>query len=243
MAIAGKRLMVISAHAADYVWRSGGLVAKYISQGAKVNVIVLSLGVRGESGHLWKQDGQTYEAVEKIRDQECRSAARCLGLDDVEIWRYQDYPLIITEELSTRLVVAIRRFRPDFIITHDKYDVLNPDHNAVSKAVFAASVQSNSAGVIVEGTAVTKQMGVYGFEPHQTELSHFTPGIFIDITDVFEKKTEAMNCFNAQQHLIEIYHQRAILRGNHARRLSGNQQYKYAECFSTFFPPVCEELI
>ena len=31
----GKRILVVSAHAADYVWRSGGTIAKYIKHGAK----------------------------------------------------------------------------------------------------------------------------------------------------------------------------------------------------------------
>ena len=241
MVLEKKRLLVISAHAADYVWRCGGTIAKYIDGGADVKVIVLSLGVRGESGHLWKQPGQTTERVTAIRQDECLAAANSLGLHDIEIWGYSDYPLIITDELNTRLLHAIRSFRPDTIVTHDKYDVLNPDHNSVSQAVFACSVQSNSAGVLVEGTTATRQMQIFGFEPHQTELSRFVPGIFINITDTFDKKMNAMNCFRAQSHLIEIYRQRAVLRGNHARRLSGNQQYQYAECFSAFFPPVREE--
>lgn len=243
MAISGKKLLVFSAHAADYVWRSGGTIAKYVAGGAEVKVIVLSLGVRGESGHLWKLPGQTTENVAKIRREECLAAAKCLGVTDIEIWDLQDYPLEITKEVSLRILETIRRFRPDMIITHDKSDILNPDHNALHSAVHAASVQSCSAGVLVEGTDVTKQMRLYGFEPHQTELSHFVPGIYLDITEVFDKKEAAMNCFNAQPHLIEIYRQRAVLRGNHSRRLSGNNSYKFAECFTTIYPPVCEELV
>jgi LmbE family N-acetylglucosaminyl deacetylase len=40
--IAGKSMLVVSAHAADYVWRSGGTIAKYIAEGADVHVVVLS---------------------------------------------------------------------------------------------------------------------------------------------------------------------------------------------------------
>ena len=54
-----KRLLVVSAHAADYVWRAGGTIAHYIQKGSPVRVIVLSLGVRGESNHLWKTPGVT----------------------------------------------------------------------------------------------------------------------------------------------------------------------------------------
>lgn len=242
MAISEKRLLVFSAHAADYVWRSGGTIAKYVAGGAEVKVVVLSLGVRGESAHLWKIPGQTAEAVADIRRQECLCAAKCLGVTDIELWELQDYPLEFTAEVKQRILKTIREFRPDMILTHDKSDILNTDHNGLHAAVHACSIQSCSAGIQVEGTTPTKQMRIYGFEPHQTELSHFIPGIFIDITEVFEKKDAAMNCFNAQPHLIEIYRQRAVLRGNHARRLSGVQSYKYAECFAPLYPPVCEEL-
>ena len=42
--IAGKKMLVVSAHAADYVWRAGGTIAKYIKGGAEVHVVVLSFG-------------------------------------------------------------------------------------------------------------------------------------------------------------------------------------------------------
>jgi 4-oxalomesaconate hydratase len=100
---------------------------------------------------------------------------------------------------------------------------------------------SNSAGVITENIGgATKQMQIYGFEPHQTELSDYKPGCFIDITSTYEKKLKAMQCFKAQAHLIEYYTQRAFMRGNHARRLSGVGSYKYAESFAPVFPYVGE---
>ena len=95
----------------------------------------------------------------------------------------------------------------------------------------------------LEGTKTTKQMRLFGFEPHQTELSKFFPGSLIDITEVYDQKVAAMKCFKAQSHLIEYYTERAFLRGNHIRRISGNQTFKYAECFSNFFPVAGEELV
>ena len=44
--IEGKKLLVVSAHAADYVWRSGGTIAHYLKHCAKVKVVCLSVGVR-----------------------------------------------------------------------------------------------------------------------------------------------------------------------------------------------------
>ena len=104
-------------------------------------------------------------------------------------------------------------------------------------------MQSNSNGVRSEGTKTTKQMRLFGFEPHQTELSKYVPGSIIDISEVYEAKVAAMQCFKAQKHLISYYTERAHLRGNHLRRISGNNSYQYGESFSNFFPFAGDELL
>lgn len=237
----GKRLLVFSAHAADFVWRAGGTIAKYVKNGADVSIVVLSFGVRGESNDLWKDAEQTSENVKAIRHEESLNAAQKLGVKNIEFWDLDDYPIETGSDILNRITKRIREVRPDIIITHDTKDVINPDHDAVRNMVFQASIMSNSAGVQISGLPVTKQMMIFGFEPHQTELSGFMPGTFIDITETYDEKVEAMNCFKAQGHLIEYYKNRAFLRGNHARRLSGVKDYKYAECFSNFFPRVSSE--
>jgi 4-oxalomesaconate hydratase len=236
-----KTMLVVSAHAADYVWRSGGTIAKYIAHGANVHVIVLSYGVRGESNDLWDQPNQTIQNVKTIRENESRGAAKELGVTNIEFWDLDDYPMIPDAACRDRLVLKIRQLQPNIILTHDKTDILNPDHNTVHSLAFQCSIMSNSNGVITPGYPTSKQMAIYCFEPHQTEISGYTPGIFIDITEAYEKKIAAMNCFKAQKHLIEYYTQRAFMRGNHARRLSGVKSYKYAESFSPVFPVVVEE--
>lgn len=240
--IKGKRMLVFSAHAGDFVWRSGGTIAKYIDEGADVKLVVFSFGVRGESNDLWKLEGQTTDNVKKIRLEESSKAAEILGLKDVEYWDYEDYPMYFDRERIDRIVETIRSFRPDIIITHDKTDAFNPDHNNTHDAVFQASVISVSAGALYGDLKNIKQTRLFGFEPHQTEISDYKPGSFIDITSTFDKKVKAMECYQAQPHLIEYYKQRAIMRGNHARRISGVKDYKYAESFANFFPVVGEEL-
>lgn len=238
-----KTMLVVSAHAADFVWRAGGTIAKYILGGAEVYVIILSFGVRGESNDLWKQGSSTADGVRKIRAEEVSAAAGILGVRHMEHWDFEDYPLEITRERIDRLARRIREIRPDIILTHDHTDAFNPDHNRVSSFVFQSSVIANSAGARFQGLPATKQMSLYGFEPHQTEISNFKPGTFIDITDTFELKKQAMECFKAQKHLIEYYAMRARMRGNHAARISGNKSYLHAECFANFFPVVAEEFI
>ncbi|VBB09533.1 glcnac-pi de-n-acetylase [Lucifera butyrica] len=236
-------LLVVSAHAADFVWRSGGTMAKYIKNGANVSLVILSYGVRGESNDLWKQEGQTMESVKKARHAEVEQALMQLNIKNVEFWDLEDYKLEFTREHMERMVKKIREVRPHYIITHGPKDAFNPDHENVSKFVWEASVLSISNGVKIEGYPTAKQARIFGFEPHQTEICDFKPDVIIDITETYQQKEAAMQCFKAQKHLIAYYADRAKMRGNHARRCSGNSEYKYAESFSRFYPYVGGELV
>ncbi len=236
-------LLVVSGHAADFVWRAGGTIAKYIKYGANVSLVILSFGVRGESNDLWNVEGQTADNVKKIRISEVEKAADCLRIRNIEFWDYTDYPMEFTAEKMDRMVRKIREVKPQHIITHGPKDAFNPDHEAISKFVWQASVQSISNGVRIEGYPTAKQARIFGFEPHQTEICDFKPEVIIDITETYEQKEAAMKCFTAQKHLIDYYAARASMRGNHARRCSGIKEYRYAEAFSRFYPYVGSELV
>jgi 4-oxalomesaconate hydratase len=69
-----KTILVVSAHAADFVWRAGGAIALYASRGYKVRILCLSYGERGESQAAWKQPGMTIERVKEIRRAESTRA-------------------------------------------------------------------------------------------------------------------------------------------------------------------------
>lgn len=235
-------LLVVSAHAADFVWRAGGTMAKYVKHGAKVALVILSYGVRGESNDLWNLEGQTIENVKKVRQNEIDAARKDLGIENIEVWDYEDYFMEFPPDRLERMVRKIREVKPRHIITHGPKDAFNPDHEKVSKFVFEASVLSISNGVRIDGYPTAKQARIFGFEPHQTEICDFKPDVLIDITETYEQKLAAMQVFKAQKHLIDYYADRAKMRGNHARRCSGNNGYKYAEAFSRFFPYVGDEL-
>jgi acetyl esterase/lipase len=105
------QLLVISAHAADFVWRAGGAIATVTKSGGTAKVIALSYGERGESGELWKEAGQTEERVKAIRRAEDEEAASILGAT-FEGMDLGDYPLEIDRAAIDRLTAAIRDFEP-----------------------------------------------------------------------------------------------------------------------------------
>jgi 4-oxalomesaconate hydratase len=235
-----RRVQVIGAHSADFVWRSGGAVAKAVESGGTAEVIALSYGERGESGELWKQEGQTVDNVKRIRHGEAEAAANALGAS-FRCLDLGDYPLQIGGDALNEIADAIRAFAPDVLITHTDRDPFNPDHPVASVAVDRARGLAAGAGV-ESGFATVSPPALFLFEPHQPELCNFTPTTFVDITSVIEKKKAAMAEMKAQQYLQTYYAQRAEQRGNHARRASGDKSVQYAEAFQRVIPQVVSAL-
>jgi 4-oxalomesaconate hydratase len=235
-----KRVQVIGAHSADFVWRAGGAVAVAVENGGTAEVIALSYGERGESGELWKEEGQTIENVKRIRHGEAEAAAAALGAS-FRCLDLGDYPLQIDADALTQIADAIREFAPDVLVTHTDRDPFNPDHPVASVAVDRARGLAAGAGVSSAFATITPP-ALFLFEPHQPELCNFTPNTFVDITSVIERKKAAMGEMKAQQYLQTYYAQRAEQRGNHARRASGNKAVQYAEAFQRVIPQVVSQL-
>ena len=240
-----KTALVVSAHSADFVWRAGGAIALHQEKGFKVTVVCLSYGERGESAKLWKQQGMTLEKVKKERRLEAENAAKALGVSDIRFFDVGDYPLDLGPSVQNQMVDVIREIQPKFIMSHSKWDPYNTDHMNTTQFVLQCRMIAQAWG----HNPSQKVLGapqVYLFEPHQTEQMEWKPSIFLDVTDVWEKKWNAIQCMNGQEHLWAFYKNVAENRANHFRRNSGGQAggraAKYAEGFETIFPRTVDEL-
>ncbi|HEX3977320.1 MAG TPA: PIG-L deacetylase family protein [Solirubrobacteraceae bacterium] len=235
-----RRMLVIGAHSADFVWRAGGALAVTTTDGGVGRVIALSYGEKGESGELWKEEDQTIDNVKRIRHGEAERAAGHLGAD-FRCLDLGDYPLQIGADALEHISDEIREFAPDVLITHTDTDPFNPDHPVAHTAVGRA--RSLAAGAGVQSSFKTvRPPEFFLFEPHQPELCNFMPTTFIDITAVMDAKRAAMAEMKAQKYLHTYYAERADHRGNHARRSSGNQDIRQAEAFQRVTPQVVSSL-
>lgn len=235
-----RRLLVVSAHAADFVWRAAGAIAVVTSSGGAATVVALSYGERGESGELWKVPGQTVENVKRARHEEAARAAAAIGASFQGL-DLGDYPLDVDKAALIRLAEIIREFAPDAIVTHSEKDPFNPDHPVANAVTKRARLLASGAGV-ASAFSTIKPPELYLFEPHQPELCDFIPNTFVDITAVYEQKQAAMEAMAAQKYLQVYYAQRAEQRANHARRVSGNSAIRYAEAFQRVLPQVVSSL-
>lgn len=240
-----KTALVISAHAADFVWRCGGALAVHAELGYDVTVLCLSFGERGESAKLWKQEGMTLQKVKDARRKEAEKAASALGVHDLVCLDLGDYPLELAREDKDRVVDVIRKVQPSFMLSHSKYDPYNTDHMYATQVVLECRMIAQAWGHD-PGEKVLGAPQLYLFEPHQTEQMGWKPDTFLDITPVWEKKRAAIECMQGQEHLWEYYTRVAQQRANHFKRNSGGQSggrdCKYAEGFESIFPRTVDEL-
>lgn len=240
-----KTALVISAHAADFVWRCGGAIALHAEMGYDVTVVCLSYGERGESGKLWKEPGMTMERVKSARRDEAQAAAKALGVHDLVEFDLGDYPLHLSQDDKSRLVDVIRKVQPRFMLSHSQYDPYNTDHMYTTQVALECRMIAQAWGHN-PGEKVLGAPQLYLFEPHQPEQMGWKPDTFLDITSVWDKKRAAIECMAGQEHLWEYYTRLAQNRANHFMRNSGGQsggrKAEYAEGFQSIFPRTVDEL-
>lgn len=129
-----KTALAIVAHPDDLEYGAASAIARWTSQGKQ---ITYCLATRGEAGI----DGIDPERCAPLREAEQRASAQVVGVGIVEFLNHPDgmveYGLPLRRDISR----AIRRHRPDVVITGNYRDTWAPgalnqaDHIAVGRAV------------------------------------------------------------------------------------------------------------
>lgn len=236
-------LLVVSAHAGDFVWRAGGAIALAASRGERAVVLCLSYGERGESAKAWLA-GKTLDEIKAIRRAEAEAAAAALGAE-IRFLDAGDYPLRESDEVVDEIVRVYRDVKPTVVLTHPLTDPYNGDHPAAARMAIQARILAQAVGYDAPGEPLGAPP-VFFFEPHQPEMSGFKPEVLLDITGVFEKKRTAMECLGAQQHMWDYYTELATRRGVQLMRNAGpNLGLPHAakgEAYMRLYPQVTAEL-
>jgi LmbE family N-acetylglucosaminyl deacetylase len=188
-----KTILVVAAHPDDEVLGCGGTIAKHSEQGDIVYVLFMSEGV---SSRFVIGEVKDWTQEISARETAAINAAKVLGVKDVEFLRY---PNLRMRDLSMLDIVkqvesAILKYRPSVIYTHHGGD-LNSDHRVTHEAVITACRP-------IENFPVRE---IISFEiPSSTEWSTssigevFTPNMFVDIHNFFQKKIEAISCYDME---------------------------------------------
>lgn len=192
------RAMVIMAHPDDAEFICAGTIARWTAAGSEV---VFVLGTSGDKGS--DDPNISSEQLIQIREAEQEEAARILGVRHVEFLRYRDAELEPNLDLRLAITRMIRKHRPDAVICQDPTArwagqgyIQHPDHLAMGEAALAAIFPS------ARDRLTFPQLLAEGLEPHKVTEVYLSgakePDIWIDITDSFETKLQALAAHKSQ---------------------------------------------
>ena len=213
------RIVSIGAHPADVFDQAGGTIAHHTSRGDYAACIVLTHGARvhdvvisdGMQQRKELPSGPELLALmaqrADVKANEVRAACRILGVEDVYFFGADDAVLLVTDEAVRRLARMLRELRPDIVLTHypKESDGLTNDHAiggqiAMRAIGFAGSVDPGDRNP-PHRTARTFFFGQNAASLRRSlweaEGSHYN-NVFVDITDVIEKKLAAYDCMVSQ---------------------------------------------
>jgi LmbE family N-acetylglucosaminyl deacetylase len=187
------RVLGVFAHPDDVDFGAGGTVARWVNEGLSVSYVIVT---RGDSGGF---DETPRDQMPILREAEQRAAAAELGVAEVEFLDgYRDGYLTPTIDLRRDITRAIRRFRPDRILTTSplrRWERISgpshPDHLAVGEATTCAVYPD------ARNAFAFPELLASGFEPWVVREVWYSggpnPDHIVDVTDTFDAKLAALS--------------------------------------------------
>ena len=173
-------LLAIAAHPDDIELTSSGTLMKMIDAGYSVGMLDLTAGEMGTRG------------TPELRAEEAEAARRAIGALFRGNLHLGDSRLTASIENRMAVAQAIRDARPRTVIL-PYWDGRHPDHYTAAtlgyEACFAAGLKK-------------ADLGGEPHRPHKIVYSTIywdvPPSFAVDISDYFERKLEAIHCFQSQ---------------------------------------------
>lgn len=190
----------VYAHPDDADVGAGGTLARFVRQGARVALVLVTSGGAGGNEDLGP------ERVERVRRAEQRAAAAELGVTEVTFLSgFADGHVREGQGLVRQVVAEIRRHAADLVLTTSpEYNFAStaanhPDHLAVGRAVVEAAYPA--AGNPFD----YPDLLAAGLEPHEPAevwfQGHKEANHWVAITaDDVERKVRALRCHVSQFH-------------------------------------------
>ena len=156
--LAGRTVLGIFAHPDDESLACGGTLARLADAGARVVVLCAT---RGEAGSISDPALVPHGDLGRVRERELRDAAAVLGVADVIVLDHPDGDLRWDDvaELHEEIVDAIRRYRPDAVITFAEDGLYwHLDHIGVHERTYTAVRSFGAARMVDEYVAVYSRL-------------------------------------------------------------------------------------
>jgi len=178
-------ILALAAHPDDAELGCGGTLIKHIAAGKKAGIVDFTRGELGTRG------------TAETRAKESADSAKILGLSARENLHLPDGFFVNTREHQLAVVKAIRKYKPEIVLSNASFD-RHPDHGRGSDLAYEACFLSGLMKVETEVDGV-KQDAWRPKAVYQYIQSEFiVPDFIVDISGTWEKKMEAIRAFKTQ---------------------------------------------
>jgi len=117
----------------------------------------------------------------EVRELECKKSARMLGVGRVHFGNMQDTKITDGVETIMKIENLINTVKPDLVLVHSSKDG-HQDHRNAGMAALSAARNSKKV-LLFESPAA---------------LRDFCPQVFVDVTDTFKDKLNALKAYGSQ---------------------------------------------
>lgn len=189
----------IAAHADDIEFMMGGTLALLAQRGWETHYMTIANGSAGTN---------TYSPADivRIRQAEAQAGAKLLGAT----WHpslVDDIGIIYSLPLIRQLTAIIRQVQPSIILTQAPDDYMD-DHTETSRVTTSAAFNRGMPNFhsLPPRNAYSDDVTIYHSQPHglHDQLRRLIyPGLYVDITSVYEQKRQALACHKSQSQWLD----------------------------------------
>ncbi len=175
-------ILAIAAHPDDIELICGGTLIRAQMLGRSTGILDLAAGELASRG------------TPELRAREAAKAAKVMGVSVRENLGLPDGGIQNTPETRARVAAMIRKLRPAIVMTHSLHG-RHPDHPIVAQLVRDACFVAGLKMVEPKIPAHRPRKVLHALSFREDNQK---PTFVVDISDAFEKKLEAIGCYESQ---------------------------------------------
>lgn len=178
-------LLAFGVHPDDIELSCAGTLLVEINKGKKIGIIDLTRGELGTRGSA------------ETRKEEAENSAKILGVVVRDNLDMPDAFFSNDENNQRKIITVLRKYQPEIILCNAPYD-RHPDHGRSAKLVADASFLSGLRKIETLDKGILQEVWKPKYVFNYIQDQYFTPSFVIDISEVIEKKLEAIKSFKTQ---------------------------------------------
>ena len=178
-------ILVFGAHPDDVELSCSGAILIEKNKGKKIGIVDLTRGELGTRG------------TAATRKDEAKNAASVMQIDIRENLEMADGFFKNDEEHQRKVITTLRKYQPEIVLCNAPAD-RHPDHGRGADLIYTAAFLSGLVKIETTENNSSQKAWRPKYVFNYIQDRYFNPDFVVDITDVFDKKIEAIQAYKTQ---------------------------------------------